>query len=238
MPADSGITGCTRMRDDAHHLERHVQHGGHPRSRRRSCAAPTAPARRSTGWSRRAPARSPRAPRCTPARRSRARTGSSSAVGRASIARSSAVNSPGVGHLRRRSSSRPSTANAARGCRTRWPGRRSSGRRSPRGCSCRPGRTETSRSRKKRTCVEAVLLDQLDRVDDVADRLATSSRPCCSRKPWTKTRFGQLDPGRHQERGPVDGVEPGDVLADHVQVGRPVLAERSDSVSGKPTPVR
>ena len=36
----------------------------------------------------------------------------------------------------------------------------------------------------------------------------------------------QLEAGRHEERGPEDAVEPGDVLADHVQVRRPVARER------------
>ncbi|SLD31813.1 Uncharacterised protein [Mycobacteroides abscessus subsp. massiliense] len=37
---------------------------------------------------------------------------------------------------------------------------------------------------------------------------------------------GQRDPGRHQEGGPVHGVEPDDVLADHVDVGGPVPPEQ------------
>ena len=35
------------------------------------------------------------------------------------------------------------------------------------------------------------------------------------------------DAGAHQEGRPVDGVEAQDVLADHVQVGRPVLRVQS-----------
>ncbi|MCY1242053.1 hypothetical protein D9M72_549920 [compost metagenome] len=37
--------------------------------------------------------------------------------------------------------------------------------------------------------------------------------------------LGQLQPGAHQERRPINGVEPGNVLADHVDIGRPVLLE-------------
>ena len=36
----------------------------------------------------------------------------------------------------------------------------------------------------------------------------------------------QLDSGRHQERRPVHGVEPDDVLADHVQIGGPEPPEQ------------
>ncbi len=38
--------------------------------------------------------------------------------------------------------------------------------------------------------------------------------------------LGQLDARRHQERRPVHGVEPDDVLTDHVQIGRPEPAEQ------------
>ena len=47
---------------------------------------------------------------------------------------------------------------------------------------------------------------------------------------------GQLDSGRHQKRRPVDGVEPDDVLADHVQIGRPVALEQIRFGVGKAGP--
>ncbi len=35
--------------------------------------------------------------------------------------------------------------------------------------------------------------------------------------------LGQLDPSAHQKRRPVNGVEPDNVLADHMDIGRPVF---------------
>ena len=63
--------------------------------------------------------------------------------------------------------------------------------------------------------VDAVMLDQRERVDDVADRLrhllaAVEQEPCA------KTRFGSGRSGGHQEGRPVDRVEADDVLADHM----------------------
>ena len=45
-------------------------------------------------------------------------------------------------------------------------------------------------------------------------------------KPWPNTCRGSGRLGAHQHRRPDDGVEARDVLADHVQVGRPPLLEQ------------
>ena len=72
--------------------------------------------------------------------------------------------------------------------------------------------------------VEAVALDQPERLDDVAQRLgdflAAAGPPAMGEDPPRR-----CDPGGHQEGRPVDRVEAQDVLADHVDVGRPVAAE-------------
>ena len=44
----------------------------------------------------------------------------------------------------------------------------------------------------------------------------------------------QLDSGRHQKCRPVHGVKPDDVLADHVQIGRPETLETLRGGVGKP----
>ena len=63
-------------------------------------------------------------------------------------------------------------------------------------------------------------LHQRHRIDDVADRLAHLLATVVE-EPVREHPAGQRDSGRHQERRPVHGVEPDDVLADHVQIGRP-----------------
>jgi len=42
--------------------------------------------------------------------------------------------------------------------------------------------------------------------------------------------FGEGEPQRHQEDGPVDGVETDDVFADDVHVGGPVFIEEGAAV--------
>ena len=68
--------------------------------------------------------------------------------------------------------------------------------------------------------IEAVFFHQFDRVDDVAERfryfLTLVGPPAVG-----EDVPGRRQPRAHQERRPIDGVEAQDVLADHVQVGRP-----------------
>ena len=72
--------------------------------------------------------------------------------------------------------------------------------------------------------VDAELLDQRERIDDVAERL----RHLLAFDGQEAVREDALlhgDAGAHQEGRPVDRVEADDVLADDVQVGRPELLE-------------
>ena len=68
--------------------------------------------------------------------------------------------------------------------------------------------------------VETVLLDQLSGHDHVAqglgDLLALVGPPAVGVDP-----LGRCDAGGHQKGRPVDGVEAQDILADHVNIGRP-----------------
>ena len=73
--------------------------------------------------------------------------------------------------------------------------------------------------------VEPVGRHQLDRIDDVAERLGDLLAfvgPPAMREHALRRR----EAGRHQEGRPEHAVEADDVLADHVQVGRPVLPQR------------
>ncbi len=70
--------------------------------------------------------------------------------------------------------------------------------------------------------VDAERLDEIERVEHVADRL----RHLLARVEQEAVREDPArgrDPGAHQERRPVDRVEAHDVLADHVEIGRPVF---------------
>jgi hypothetical protein len=60
--------------------------------------------------------------------------------------------------------------------------------------------------------------------------------PRLSRKPVPEHALRQGQPGRQEEGRPVDRVEADDVLADDVDVGRPV-APAPVTVVGKPAPV-
>ena len=72
--------------------------------------------------------------------------------------------------------------------------------------------------------IDAVLRRHGEGIDDVADRLrhllAAVEQEAVAEDP-----LGNLDAGRHQECGPVDGVETHDILAGDVQIGRPVTLE-------------
>ena len=73
---------------------------------------------------------------------------------------------------------------------------------------------------------------RFDRVDDVAHRLA-HLLAAVEHEPVRENPSRQLDSGRHQKRRPVHGVEPDDVLADHVQIGGPVPPEQLGVGVGK-----
>ena len=64
----------------------------------------------------------------------------------------------------------------------------------------------------------------VDRVDDGAERLA---HPLSIHRHETVAKYvaGERQLGRHQHRGPDDGMKARDVLADHVQVGGPPAFE-------------
>ena len=83
--------------------------------------------------------------------------------------------------------------------------------------------------------VDTELVDEGERIDHVAHRLAHLLALDVD-EPVGEDPLGQLDPGRHQERRPVHRVEPDDVLADHVQVGRPVAGEHRRVGVGKAHP--
>jgi hypothetical protein len=72
--------------------------------------------------------------------------------------------------------------------------------------------------------IDAELLDQRKGIDDIAKRfrhlLAIDGQEAVR-----KDALLHFDAGAHQEGRPIDRVEADDVLADHVQVGRPVFLE-------------
>ena len=72
--------------------------------------------------------------------------------------------------------------------------------------------------------IDAVGVGQRERIDHVADRLR-HLLAAVEQEAVREDAARHLDPGRHQERRPVDRVEAHDVLADDVQVGRPVALE-------------
>ena len=71
--------------------------------------------------------------------------------------------------------------------------------------------------------IDAVGIGERERVDDVADRLRHLFA-AVEQEAVAEDRARHRDAGRHQEGRPVDRVEAHDVLADDVQVGRPVAA--------------
>ena len=76
---------------------------------------------------------------------------------------------------------------------------------------------------------------EVERVEEVAPALAHPL--ALGQEPAVDPDLARrLEPGRPEHRRPEDRVEAGDVLADHVQVGRPPALEGSGS-SGKPAPV-
>ena len=242
LAADSGITGCISSAAIAHHLQRRVEHGAEPQPGRRSASD-----LRSTHGS------------CAEKYRLAAPSISQIASSARCIAGTSKCAAHPVAAARRRaaSSSRSSSVNSP-GSGTDAVEVLVDHRQRPlRQVAQLVGEVGVDPADDGVLAVAAVLaerhlaqqevahlvdaerVDQGDRVDDVADRLAHLLAALTLMKPCAKTLRGKLDSGRHQERGPVHGVEPDDVLADHVQIGGPVPAERlAMSVSGKPTPVR
>ena len=75
-------------------------------------------------------------------------------------------------------------------------------------------------------------------IDDVADRLR-HLLAAVEQEAVAEDVARHVDAGRHQEGRPIDRVEAHDVLADHVQVGRPVAPESGRSrCRDSRTPVR
>ena len=72
--------------------------------------------------------------------------------------------------------------------------------------------------------IDAVGLGERKRIDDVADRLR-HLLAAVEQKAVGEDAARHGNACRHQEGRPVHGVEAHDVLADHVQVGRPIAAE-------------
>ena len=72
--------------------------------------------------------------------------------------------------------------------------------------------------------IDAVGVGERERIDHVADRLR-HLLAAVEQEAVAEDAARHRDAGRHQEGRPVDRVEAHDVLADDVQVGRPVAAE-------------
>ena len=72
--------------------------------------------------------------------------------------------------------------------------------------------------------IDAIGIGQRERIDHIADRLR-HLLAAVEQKAVGENAARHRDAGRHQERRPIDGVEAHDVLADHVQIGRPVFLE-------------
>ncbi|MCY1232635.1 hypothetical protein D9M72_451370 [compost metagenome] len=66
------------------------------------------------------------------------------------------------------------------------------------------------------------MLDQIERIDDVAKRLR-HLLALVEQEAMGKDALGQRQAGRYQESRPIDCVEADDVLADHMDVGWPEL---------------
>ena len=73
--------------------------------------------------------------------------------------------------------------------------------------------------------IDAVGGDEVERVDDVAERLRHLLAPR-QQEAVPKHAFGERQPSRHQEGRPVDRVEANDVLADDVKIHRPEFLAR------------
>src|SRR5262249_20877085 len=71
----------------------------------------------------------------------------------------------------------------------------------------------------------AKALGKHHRVDDIADALRHLLAPA-KQEAVAVDLLGKLDPRRHQEGRPIDGMEADDVLADQVDVRRPVAAPK------------
>ena len=72
--------------------------------------------------------------------------------------------------------------------------------------------------------IDAIRVGERKRVDHVADRFR-HFLAAVEQKAMGKNAPRHLDPGRHQERRPIHRMKAHDVLADDVEVRRPVFAE-------------
>ncbi len=80
--------------------------------------------------------------------------------------------------------------------------------------------------------IDAVGVGHRERIDHVADRLR-HFLAAVEQEAVREDAARHLDAGRHQERRPIDRVEAHDILADHMQVGRPVALELRAVAVGK-----
>ena len=72
--------------------------------------------------------------------------------------------------------------------------------------------------------IDAIGVGHRERVDHVADRLR-HLLAAVEQEAVRENAPRHIDAGRHQERRPIDRVEAHDVLADDMQIGRPVALE-------------
>ena len=72
--------------------------------------------------------------------------------------------------------------------------------------------------------IDAIGVGQRERIDDIADRFR-HLLAAVEQKAVRENAARHRDPGRHQERRPIDGVKAHDVLADDMQIGRPEFLE-------------
>ena len=127
---------------------------------------------------------------------------------------------------RRRGSGWPSTPSGSRGCRSRSRGRRCSAGRSRPTTPRRPRRTAPRASDDVAGAVGPERRDEVVRVEEVAAALAHPLAAGREQPAVDPDLARRLEPGAPQHRRPEDRVEPGDVLADDVEVGRPPALER------------
>ena len=74
--------------------------------------------------------------------------------------------------------------------------------------------------------IDAIGVGERERIDHIADRLR-HLLTAVEEKAVGEDAVRHRDAGRHQESRPIDGMEAHDILADDVQIGRPVFLEIS-----------
>ena len=211
--------------------------GAPARRGRRRCAAPRGrrrARRRLRGRARPSTARWPRGRRWSPG--SAATSPRGPRLGCDGVPRRGRAGD-GVGGGRRRAGCRPTAPGRCRrtscrrrwrrgrgGCRGCWRGRRCSGRPAPRSVKSPSLAVRRVGEHVVAEAVDADGVDEVERLDDVAGRLAhllaADEQPAAD-----GPALRRLDAGRHQHRRPVHAVEADDVLADEVVVDRPPLLE-------------